>query len=133
MLAADVAVRAAALGQFKAAEQQADLVLGADPSSHTARIARAVAADLAGDPRGIRASMSGMPRPGRGTAPSELARWLFAELLARRFDHAVARAWLDGFRADGPLQSADPAYDAADPLLIAVKRRVEKSMSKSRP
>src|SRR5262249_36798331 len=45
----EIAVRAAALGRGAIAREQAELVLGADPSDASARIALAAAADLSGD------------------------------------------------------------------------------------
>lgn len=133
-LAADLAARAAALGQVGLAQEQADLVLTADPTSATARIALAVAADLAGDPRALRTSMTRFPGPGRGTPPSELARWLFAELLVRRLDRDAAQLWLEGSEREPgnatPKRANDPPVD---PLLAEVKRRVKKTLAESAP
>ncbi|EYF02788.1 tetratricopeptide repeat protein [Chondromyces apiculatus] len=93
--AAELSVRAAALGRVAEARTQAALVVGADPASSSARIALAVAADLAGDAAGLREALGGMPEAGEAvTPPSALARLLFAELLARRVDEDAARAWL---------------------------------------
>jgi tetratricopeptide (TPR) repeat protein len=47
--AADLALRAVEIGQLKAALLQAELVLGANPSSADARVAALVAADLSGN------------------------------------------------------------------------------------
>jgi len=92
---AELAVRAAALGRAAEARAQAELVLGADPASASARVALAAAADLAGNDAGVAEAWSGLPGPGEPlTPPSPLARLLFAELLARRVGDEAALAWL---------------------------------------
>jgi hypothetical protein len=112
-------VRAAALGRAAEAREQAELVLGADPADTSARIALAAAADLAGDPAAVAAAMRAIPA--RGTAPSPLARLVFAEALARRVGPDAARAWL------GPAWPDAPASD--DPLLAATAARVRTALS----
>ena len=110
---ADLAVRAAALGQFDLAREQAELVLGADPLDGGARIALAVAADLLGDTATLDQTMAGAP-VALPAPPSRLARLLFAELLDRRVGLEAARAWL------GPA----PPAEGDDPLLRRVGDRV---------
>jgi len=109
----EVAVRAVALGRAALAREQAELLLGADPQDASARIALAAAADLAGDPAAIAAAMRLVPA--RSTAPSPLARLLFAEVLARRVSVEAARAWLGA----GPEVTA-----GEDPLTAAAAARV---------
>jgi hypothetical protein len=114
---AEIAVRAAALGRAAPARSEAELVLAADPADLTARIALAVAADLAGDAGVLAAALASIPpSPAALTPPSPLAALLFAELLDRRVDGDAARAWL----------GAQPAAAAApgDALLAAVSARV---------
>jgi hypothetical protein len=115
---AEVAARAAALGRAAAARAEAAVVLAADPADLTARIALAVAADLAGDTAALGAAMDAIPpSPAALTAPSPLAGLLFAELLARRVDASAARAWLAAL-------PAPTAAAPADALLLAVRARV---------
>jgi hypothetical protein len=114
---ADVAVRAAALGRAAPARAEAAVVLAADPTDLDARIALAVAADLARDPAALGAAMDAIPAPPAAlTAASPLARLLFAELLARRVDEGAARAWLAALPA--------PPVAPDDALLVAVSARV---------
>ncbi|MEP7120707.1 MAG: hypothetical protein ABJE95_07355 [Byssovorax sp.] len=116
----ELAVRAAALGRVGPARAEAAVVLAADPADLSARIALAVAADLARDPAGLAAAMDAIPAPPTAlTAPSPLAGLLFAELLSRRVDEGAARAWLAALPAEPP---AGPA--PGDPLLLAVSARV---------
>ncbi|MFS8069158.1 MAG: hypothetical protein ACMG6S_22585 [Byssovorax sp.] len=95
-------------------------MLAADPADITARIALAVAADLAGDSGALAAALESIPpSPAALTAPSPLAALLFAEVLDRRVDSVAARAWL------GALPAAWPATSApGDALLAAVSARV---------
>ena len=124
----EVAIRAAALGRAAPARAEAELVLAADPSDITARIALAVAADLAGDSGTLAAALGSIPAsPAVLTAPSPLAVLLFAELLDRRVDGGAARAWL------GALPEAASA--PGDALLATVSARVRArfAASASRP
>ena len=113
--APELAVRAAALGLPHLARDQAELVLGADPSSSSARIALAVAADLSGDTALLAAALDA-PRDTPTVAPSPLARLLFTDLLVRRAGHEAARA----FAGPEPASADAPT----DPLLEAVRKRV---------
>ncbi len=116
---AEVAVRAAALGRAATARADAALVLAADPADVTARIALAVAADLAGDAGALAEALGSIPpSPAALTGPSPLAALLFAELLGRRVDSGAARAWLSALPALG---AAPPPGDA---LLAEVSARV---------
>ena len=119
---AELSVRAAALGRSALAREQAELVLGADPSSTSARIALVAAADLQGDTAAISAAMRGIPA--RGAAPSPLARLLFAEVLARRTGREAALAWL------GPAWAA-ARHAAGDRLLSDAAARLEARLSPS--
>ena len=104
MTPSELAARAAAAGRPALAREQAELVLGADPADATARVALAVAADLAGDDDAVDAAMRGVEAQA-ATPPSPLARLLFAELLARRVGTDAARAWL----GDPPAAAAGDA------------------------
>lgn len=115
LVPADVAARAAALGRSALAREQAELVLGADPSDATARVALAVAADLTHDDATVARAMSGLPPSIAGASP--LARLLFAELLDRRVGADAALAWL-GTDAEGAAEA-----DAIDPLVDAARAR----------
>ncbi|MRG90947.1 tetratricopeptide repeat protein [Polyangium spumosum] len=124
--APELAVRAAALGLAPLARDQAELVLGADPSSSSARIALAVAADLAGD-AALFASALDAPRDTLAAAPSPLARLLFADLLLRRAGAEAARAFAGAASA-----SSDTSPNATpDPLLEAVRKRVRARLAPS--
>jgi tetratricopeptide (TPR) repeat protein len=124
---AEVAARAAALGRAASARAEAAVVLAADPADITARIALAVAADLAGDPAALAEAMSAIPAPPAAlTAPSPLAGLLFAELLFRRVDEGAARAWLAAL----PAAAAAPPDDA---LLVAVSARVRARVADPAP
>lgn len=118
---AELAVRAAALGRVALAREQAALVLGADPADASARIALAAAAELAGDTVALDGALRAIPR--RHTAPSPLARLLFAELLGRRSGVVAANAWL------GPTGAVDPGA-ADDALLAATATRVRARLSR---
>jgi tetratricopeptide (TPR) repeat protein len=115
---AELAVRAAALGRAALAREQAELVLGGDPTETSARIALAAAAGLSGDEAALARALGSIPQ--RHTAPSPLARLLFAELLARRVGADAARAWL------GPAGEPGPGVDA---LLAATAERVRARLS----
>jgi tetratricopeptide (TPR) repeat protein len=110
----EVALRAVALGKPALARAQAELLLGADPTDASARIALAAAADLAGDLGLLARAMDRMPA--RGTPPSPLARLLFAEVLDRRVGAAAARVWLG--------EEATVAAPGGDALVEATRRRV---------
>ena len=77
-----LALRAVALGQSGFAREQAEIAAGADPSDSDARIAAAVAADLAGNDAALSKALSGLEA--RMTQPSPLGRALLAELVERR-------------------------------------------------
>ncbi len=114
-------MRAAALGRAPLAREQAALVIGADPGDASARIALAAAADLFRDPTALDAAVRGVPR--RSTAPSPLARLLFAEVLARRAGANAVQAWL------GPTLPAT----GDDPLLAATEERVRTAIAGRAP
>src|SRR5262249_46255631 len=109
----EIALRAAALGRLAAAKTQAEVLVGADPSDASARIALAVAADLAGNADALAGALTGIPAA--LTPASPLARLLFAELLDRRVGPAAARDFL------GALPGEEAPGDA---LLEQVARRV---------
>lgn len=129
LVPAELAARAAALGRSALAREQAELVLGADPSDATARIVLAVAADLAHDDATVARAMAGVPAS--AVAPSPLARLLFAEMLERRIGAEAALAWLGPSASDGSGdrgRPADPRLDAGgkapvDPLVDAAWAR----------
>lgn len=116
---ADLAVRAAALGHGRLAKTQAELVFKADPTNASAAIALAAASDLLHDDAAIATALA--DPASLTTAPSPLARLLFAELIDRRADRDAARAYL------GPI--ADPPA-GADALLAIVTARVKKTLAK---
>jgi NADH dehydrogenase/NADH:ubiquinone oxidoreductase subunit G len=122
--AAELAVRAAALGHADLARAQAALVLGADPASSSARVALAVAADLAGDAE-LFATALDDAQAGVPAQPSPLARLLFAELLHRRAGRDAARAFL------GPDDAKEATGAPADPLLVAVRKRVRARLGRA--
>ncbi|MDI1434148.1 tetratricopeptide repeat protein [Polyangium sorediatum] len=121
--APELAVRAAALGLPRLARDQAELVLGADPSSNSARIALAVAADLSGD-TALLATALDAPKDTPTVAPSPLARLLFTDLLGRRAGRDAARAF-----AGADLVSPDTP--SSDPLLEAARKRVRALLAPS--
>ncbi|TKD03281.1 tetratricopeptide repeat protein [Polyangium fumosum] len=121
--APELAVRAAALGLPRLARDQAELVLGADPSSNSARIALAVAADLSGD-TALLATALDAPKDTPTVAPSPLARLLFTDLLGRRAGRDAARAF-----AGADLVSPDAP--SPDPLLEAARKRVRALLAPS--
>jgi tetratricopeptide (TPR) repeat protein len=97
--AGTLAVRAAAVGAVRAAYNQADFVLDADPSNADAWIAGLVAADLLDDEARF---ADGLARwsPAMGTPSPEAAR-LYRDLLARRVGSAAAQLW----SAAAPIQA----------------------------
>jgi tetratricopeptide (TPR) repeat protein len=123
---AEIAVRAAALGRAREARGQAELVLGADPSSASALVALAAAADLTGDPAALAQAWSAVPGPrDPAAAPSRLARLLLAELLERRVGREAAMAWL------GSLPAAGGPHDALEARVAArVRARLAAGMEK---
>ena len=125
----ELAVRAAALGRATSARAEAAVVLAADPSDLSARIALAVAADLARDPAAISAAMDAIPAPPAAlTAPSPLAGLLFAELLLRRVDADAARSWLAALPAAMPDRVA-----LDDALFTAASARVRARLADPAP
>jgi len=116
---AELAVRAAALGRSKLAQTQAELVFLADPTSASAAIALAVAADILRDDKGVTRALANAAA--QTTPPSPLARLLLAELLLRRTDRDAARAFA------GPISLA---VDPADTLLLATSKRVATQLQK---
>jgi hypothetical protein len=133
LVPAEIAVRAAALGKISLAREQAELVLGAEPTETGARIALAVAADLARDTALLHRSIAGIPGAAGGALapPSLLARMLFAEVLHRRVGAEAARLWLG--LADGPIPDQEPFRGRleanSEPLLHAVLWRVLQSLT----
>ncbi|XXX82665.1 tetratricopeptide repeat protein [Sorangium sp. So ce134] len=125
---AEIAVRAAALGRVGEAREQAELVSAADPSSASALVALAVAADLSGDLEALTRACDALQAPADGAVavpPSPLARLLFAELLFRRIGRDAALAWL------GPPAPRAPL--ARDPLSREVERRVHRELAGGAP
>lgn len=116
---AELSVRAAALGHAQLAKTQAELVYKADPSSASAAIALAVASDLLHDDAGVTIALAAPAS--LTTAPSPLARLLFAELIQRRADREAALAYVGAVAA--------PA-EGTEPLLRAVIERVRASLKK---
>jgi tetratricopeptide (TPR) repeat protein len=108
-----LALRAAALGSVSFASAQAELVLAADPTSTDARIAAAVAADLARDDAALARALNGVRT--EPTSLSPLGVLLMRELLYRRLGSAAADAWIG---ASGPAITID------DELARAVERRL---------
>jgi tetratricopeptide (TPR) repeat protein len=107
-----LALRAAALGIVGFARTHAELVLTADPSDSDARVAAAVAADLARDDTALSTTVSSLPE--FSTPLSPLATLLMAELLERRAGSGVRQVWL---------RSAGTIPTGSDPLLAAVMAR----------
>ncbi len=105
---AHVAVRAAALGKYALAQEQARLVWRADPNNTEAWIVLQVTTDALAD---AKASARLGRAPHR--TPSPLAARLFASLLAKRFGPQTAKAWIV---AVGPL--APPR----DPVEVGLER-----------
>jgi len=99
-----LALRAAALGVVAFARAHAALVLNADPSDSDARVAAAVAADLAHDDEALSTTLSSVPAS--STPLSPLATLLMAELLDRRLGSGVKQTWLA--RAGLPPPTGDP-------------------------
>lgn len=89
----EIALRATAMGRLSDAREQAELVLGADPTDVSAAIALLAATDDR-DPIAL-ARAAGMLRDGRGKL-LPLARLLFAEVLLRHAGKEPAGAVLAG-------------------------------------
>jgi tetratricopeptide (TPR) repeat protein len=126
---AEVAVRAAALGRMHEARDQGELVTGADPSSASALVALALAADLSGDEEALSGACEALLASGPGriaplVAPSSLARLLLAELLARRVGRDAAVTWLG--------TPSPAAASAHDPLEQRVAKRVQQQLGAAR-
>jgi tetratricopeptide (TPR) repeat protein len=115
--AAALALRATAIGQTAFASEQAEIAADADPSDSDARIAAAVAADLARDDVALAKAVTGLATG--MTAPSPLGRALLLELVERR---CVLRAVAE------PAERLDRS--TADPLVVKV---VERARSEVRP
>jgi tetratricopeptide (TPR) repeat protein len=107
-----LALRAAALGLVSFAQAQSALVLTADPTDSDARVAAAVAADLAHDDAALSAALSSLPAA--STPLSPLATLMLGELLARREGSQVKQVWLS---------NAGAATTEGDPLAKAVAGR----------
>ena len=82
LTAGSLALRAAALERATFAHQEASVVVEADPSNTDARVAAAVAADLAHDDAALFGALSGLPNTLDPLSP--LASLLMGELLGRR-------------------------------------------------
>lgn len=105
---AELAIRAAAMGASTLAREQAELVLGADPSSASARVALASASDALADATAVNKALE-LPKGERFTPLSPLARLVFAELLVRHAERDAARAFVGSLDVK---DSADPLYEA---------------------
>jgi hypothetical protein len=86
-----LAVRAAAVGAARAAHNQADFVLDADPDNADAWIAGLVAADLLDDEARFETCLARWSAS--MSTPSPEAARLYRDLLDRRVGSAAARAW----------------------------------------
>jgi tetratricopeptide (TPR) repeat protein len=84
-----LALRAAALGDASFAREEAELVLGADPSDTDARVAAVVAADLARDGAALARAVGDLPES--LTPLSPLAALLLGEILNRRIGEDAGR------------------------------------------
>lgn len=105
-----LALRAVAIGQTWFGREQSQMTSGADSSDSDARIAGAVAADLAQDDEALSKAVTALSA--RMTEPSPLGRALLVELVERR---CVLR---------GAVQRADPAdHPTFDPLVAKVVER----------
>jgi tetratricopeptide (TPR) repeat protein len=121
----ELAVRAAALGRIAAARSQAEIIIGADPSNTSARIALAVALDLGGDMATLHEALAAIPaEQGALVPPSPLARLLFAELLDRRVGPDAARAFLGPFPGPARPGSGSAAAGELDALRARIEQRV---------
>lgn len=107
-----LALRAAALGIVTFARAHAGLVLSADPSDSDARVAAAVAADLARDEDSLSTALTSLPAS--STPLSPLATLLMAELLDRRLGPDVRHTWLG---------KAGSQTAPGDPLVATVAAR----------
>lgn len=110
----ELAVRAVALGAPKLALEQAELVLGADPSSGAARVAMASAGDALASVQHVSTALEVHPDE-RLTQLSPLARLIYAELLARRVDREAARAFAGAIITD---KTNDPVHEAVRTHLL---------------
>jgi tetratricopeptide (TPR) repeat protein len=109
MSAAELAVRAAALGQSNLAREQAELVLAADPNDGDAWVALLAAETPAAKPA---SGLSAMLDPSR---PGWLSIRLLALVLADRVGPAVARTWLAAW---------SPLPEPADELELELVRKL---------
>lgn len=105
---AELAVRAAAMGAAKLAREQAEHVLGADPSSGSARVALASASDALADDRSVGVALE-LPVGERITPLSPLARLVFTELLVRHTSRDAAWAFVGSLESD---KTNDPVYES---------------------
>jgi len=105
---AELAVRAAAIGATKLAREQAELVLGADPSSGSARVALASASDALADATSVGVALE-IPAGEHITPLSPLARLVYAELLVRHAERDAARVFAGSLAPDA---TKDPVYEA---------------------
>jgi tetratricopeptide (TPR) repeat protein len=105
---AELALRAAAMGASKLAREQAEHVLGADPSSTSARVALASASDALEDAAAVGKALE-LPMNERLTPLSPLGRLVFAELLVRHAEREAARAFIGSLEVQ---EKQDPVYEA---------------------
>ncbi len=111
----ELAVRAVALGAPKLAREQAEHVLGADPTSTSARVALASASDVLADAPSVGTALS-LPVGERLLPLSPLARLVYADLLARHADREAVRAFVGTLDTD---KTNDPVYEALRSHLVA--------------
>jgi tetratricopeptide (TPR) repeat protein len=112
-----LALRAVAIGQTGFGREQAQMTSSADPSDSDARIAAAVAADLARDDEALSEAVTGLSAS--MTEPSPLGRALLVELVERR---CVLHGAAD--------RAAPADRSTADPLVVKV---VDRNRSGARP
>ncbi len=111
---AELAVRAAAMGAMKLAQEQAEHVLGADPASGSARVALASASDALADDRGVGRALE-LPATERITPLSPLAHLVFTELLVRRTSRDAARVFVGSLESG---KTNDPVYESLRAHLV---------------